>query len=263
MDNDDALVGRLLGRREAMALLGSTSIAFAAGGWRAWPGQIAPAAGCVVRPELTEGPFFLDRALDRSDIRTSSRSGSAREGAPLTLSVAVSQIAAGRCAPLPGAVVHVWQCDAVGVYAGVADSRTGSANAGDDALRGTQATNAGGTARFTTIYPGWYRGRAVHIHFKIRTQAAGGGAYEYTSQLFFPEDLTDQIHAQAPYAAHGRRDTTNQRDGIYRQGGAQLLLAPTPTASGYAATISIALDLTDAAVGRADGAGRRGRRGGA
>lgn len=271
MDNDDILIGRLLGRREAMRLLGAGGAA-ALGGWRiaaAAEQSAPPAAGaCVVRPELTEGPFFVDGSLARSDIRANTSTGAIRNGVPLALTFGVSRLAAGRCEPLPGALVHVWQCDAVGVYSGVEDPGTRGADVKDNALRGIQTADAQGRVKFTTIYPGWYRGRAVHIHFKIRTQGPNG-AYEYTSQLFFPETLNDEVHAQSPYAANGRRDTLNQRDGIYRQAGDQLLLQPTKVPSGYDAGIAIALDLSDASVGRSDAEGRgrgpgrgRGRRGG-
>ncbi|MFL5492257.1 MAG: hypothetical protein ACJ8AV_12605 [Gemmatimonadales bacterium] len=103
-------------------------------------------------------------------------------------------------------------------------------------------TGADGVARFTTIYPGWYQGRAVHIHFKIRSSASATAAYEFTSQLFFDDTLTDQVHAQQPYAAKGRRDLRNSGDGIFNQGGAELVLAVTPTTEGYTATFDIALD---------------------
>lgn len=263
MDNDDVLIGRLLGRREAMRLLGAGGAA-ALGGWRLVAAeQAAPTAtgSCVVRPELTAGPFFVDGALARSDVRANTATGKMRDGVPLALTFGVSQLAAGRCAPLAGALVHVWQCDAAGVYSGVDDPRTRSADLKDNALRGVQTADPQGRVTFTTIYPGWYRGRAVHIHFKIRTQGSGS-AYEYTSQLFFPETLNDEIHARPPYAANGRRDTLNQRDGIYRQAGDQLLLQPSKSADGYGAGIDIALDLSDMSVGRSDGAGRgRGRRG--
>ena len=266
MDNDDVLIGRLLSRREAVRLLGIGGAA-AFGGWTLnAAGMQAPAVlpTCVVRPEMTEGPYFVDGSIARSDVRTNTTTGAAREGVALGLAFTVSQLAAGRCTPLPGAIVHVWQCDAVGIYSGVSDPGAGSGNLTDNALRGIQTTDAQGRAAFTTLYPGWYRGRAVHIHFKIRT-AAAGAAYEYTSQLFFPESLNDEIHALPPYASHGRRDTLNQRDGIYRAGGDQLLLAPSKTATGYDSALSIALDLSDAGVGRSDAAGRgrgRGRRGG-
>lgn len=259
--NDDDLVGRLLTRREAVRLIGAGGVAALVGWDRASAGgQTSAALPCVVRPELTEGPYFVEAALARSDIRVNTTSGLTRDGVPLALAFNLSQATSGRCAPLPDAVVHVWQCDAVGVYSGVTDPRIGSGNLNDNALRGTQTTDAQGRATFTTIYPGWYRGRAVHIHFKIRTQATGQ-AYEYTSQLFFPEELTDQIHGQSPYATNGRRDTTNDRDMIYREGGDQLLLKPTKISSGYEAAMNIALDLSDAAVGRSDAEGTRGRGG--
>jgi len=265
-DNDDVLIGRLLKRREVIRLLGAGGAA-ALGGWRLSAAeQAAPSAPgmCVVRPELTEGPYFIDGALARSDIRANTATGAVRDGVPLALTFGVSQITEGRCAPLPGALVHVWQCDAVGVYSGVADPRIGSADRSDNALRGIQTTDAQGRVKFATIYPGWYRGRAVHVHFKIRTQGPAG-AYEYTSQLFFPEPLNDEIHARQPYASIGRRDTLNQHDGIYRQAGEQLVLQPANRAGGYSAAIDIALDLSDASVGRSDAEGRgrgRGRRGG-
>jgi protocatechuate 3,4-dioxygenase beta subunit len=105
-------------------------------------------------------------------------------------------------------------------------------------LRGFQLTDASGLAQFTTIYPGWYAGRAVHIHFKIRT----GGA-QFTSQLYFDESLTDQVHTQAPYNGKGRRNTLNTQDGIFQGGGSQLVLAAAPEGSGYGATFDIALQL--------------------
>ncbi len=261
MDNDDVLVGKLLSRREAVKLLGIGGAAAFGGMTLNAARQSAPpvSSSCVVRPEMTEGPFFIDAALARSDIRANSATGVARDGVALGLSFNVSQIVSGQCAPLPGAIVHIWQCDALGVYSGVTDPRARAESAKDDALRGVQTTDGQGRARFTTIYPGWYRGRAVHIHFKIRTQASGS-AYEYTSQLFVPEALTDEIHAKPPYAANGRRDTMNERDGIYRGGGDQLLLEPARTATGYDTAMEIALDLSDARVGRSDAEGRgRGR----
>ena len=69
-----------------------------------------------------------------------------------------------------------------------------------------------GLVRFTTIYPGWYRGRAVHIHFKIRMAAANGRTDEFTSQLYFPDELTDRVHARQPYAAHHGQRLLNSRD---------------------------------------------------
>ena len=93
-------------------------------------------------------------------------------------------------------------------------------------LRGHQVTGSDGTAKFITIYPGWYRGRAVHVHFKIHTEAAPGRNFEFTSQLFFNDPMTDQVHSRPPYAARGMRDTRNAGDGIFRRATDQLVLSP-------------------------------------
>src|SRR5690606_39196910 len=127
-------------------------------------------------------------------------------------------------------------------------------------LRGVQTTDARGAARFTTIFPGWYPGRTVHIHFKIRSEATGGGAYEFTSQWYFDEALNETILAMPAYTRSSKRDTFNSNDGIFRNGGSELMLAPTSGPQGYTAAFSIGLDLSDAATGSADGMGQgRGR----
>ena len=191
---------------------------------------------CVVRPEQTEGPYFVDEQLNRGDIRPDPADGSVRPGAPLALSFLVSRIDGATCAPLAGAIVDVWHCDAAGVYSGVNDRGFGS-TAGQQFLRGYQTTGDGGAAAFTTIYPGWYSGRATHIHFKIRTS----DGMEFTSQLYFDDALTDLVHAQEPYAARGQRDTRNANDGIFRDGGELLTLAVTESGDGYAAVFEIGL----------------------
>jgi hypothetical protein len=99
-----------------------------------------------------------------------------------------------------------------------------------------------GRASFTTIWPGWYQGRAVHIHFKIRAAAAGGKVSDFTSQLFFDETLNDEIFAQSPYAQKGGSGRLrNSGDGIFQQSGGKLTLSPTKSAAGYAATFDIGL----------------------
>ena len=97
-------------------------------------------------------------------------------------------------------------------------------------------------AQFTTIYPGWYQGRTVHIHFKVRSAASSTSAYEFTSQLFFDDELSDQVYAQEPYATKGERTLRNAGDGIYNQGGSQLVLDVSQAGGGYAATFDIALE---------------------
>jgi protocatechuate 3,4-dioxygenase beta subunit len=132
-------------------------------------------------------------------------------------------------------MVDIWQCDAQGIYSGVQDRFADTR--GQKWLRGYQVTNAQGVAEFTTIYPGWYPGRTVHIHFKIRYRNR-----DFTSQLFFDDALSDRILANPPYAKAGIR-TRNANDGIYRNGGSQLLLNLTPSGAGYAATFGIGLNL--------------------
>lgn len=283
LDHDDDLpVGRILTRREALALLGVSGATLLAACTVPAAGPTAPATAtqpsaeaatavamaadptaqaaaateiaaveaantatvpsCVVRPELTEGPYFVDLQLNRSDVRVEPSDSSIKDGAPLELIFQVSQVSPDGCPPLEGAVVDIWHCDAQGVYSGVSDPRFDTSQL--SFLRGYQATDANGSARFITIYPGWYSGRAVHIHFKIRTTAGTGNSYEFTSQLFFDEAVTAQVYAQPPYAAKGPADVPNAADGIFRSGGGQLLLTPTPIADGYSATFDIGLDLS-------------------
>jgi protocatechuate 3,4-dioxygenase beta subunit len=192
------------------------------------------ASSCLVRPQLTEGPYFVDEKLNRSDIRTDPGSGALRPGLPLRLTFRVSRSSGSSCSAFSGAFVDVWHCDALGVYSDVDNAR------GQRFLRGYQATDGSGVAQFTTIFPGWYQGRAVHIHFKIRTSLAGAGQ-EFTSQLFFDEAVISQVHSQSPYNQKGTRDTPNARDGIYQGGGSQLVLPIAAEGSGLGATFDIAL----------------------
>jgi protocatechuate 3,4-dioxygenase beta subunit len=238
MHDDDRPTGRLLTRRQTLMLLATLTLTPLGRG----PGEgraHAATGPCVARPALTEGPYFVDAKLNRSDIRTDPADGSEKPGAPLRLTMRVSRLAAGACVPLPGAMVDLWHCDALGVYSDVSDP--GGSTVGKKFLRGYQLTDAEGLARFTTIYPGAYSGRAVHIHFKVRAAAPGGRTHDFTSQLFFDDALTDQVYAQAPYASRGQNRVRNARDGMYRSAGAQLTLAVVPAAPGYAASFDLAL----------------------
>jgi len=187
-------------------------------------------AQCVVTPALTEGPYFVDEMLNRSDIRTDPATRAVRPGVPLELTLALSRVGASGCGALAGALVDMWHCDALGVYSDVAAQRS----VGQAFLRGYQISDANGNVRFTTIYPGWYQGRAVHIHFKVRTSPTGASGLEFTSQLFFDEALTNQVHAQSPYSQKGRRDTLITTDGIFRSGGTSLLVPLAASGGGYA-----------------------------
>lgn len=163
-----------------------------------------------------------------------------KAGVPLRLKLRVSEVSAGACISLTGAVVDLWHCDAEGVYSDVTDR--GFSTVRQKFLRGSQITGADGTVEFITIYPGWYSGRAVHAHFKIRNNTEAQG-YEFTSQLYFDDALTDQVHAQAPYSSKGQRDMRNGRDRIYQDGGEQLTLQLTEAEEGYTGTFDIGLEI--------------------
>lgn len=277
MDNDDRQVGRILSRREVLALVGAAGAAVLAGCGpasdaaqptsAATPVQSATAApvaqaataapsataapvveaataapsatlpACVVSPELTEGPYFVDAGLNRADIRSDPNSGELRPGVPLALTLRVAQVSADACAPLAGALVDIWQCDALGVYSDVGEA------SGQLFLRGQQVTDASGAASFITIYPGWYPGRTVHIHFKVRAAAGASQTYEFASQLFFDEALSDTVFTLAPYVGRGQSTTRNAADNTYVASGGQLLLALAPAVEGYSANFDIGLEL--------------------
>jgi protocatechuate 3,4-dioxygenase beta subunit len=202
-------------------------------------------SGCVVTPSQTEGPYFVDERLRRADIRIDPSSGTIKAGVPLALSVRVSRIEHGQCSPMAGAIVDVWQCDAEGIYSDVRDQGRGQFDTrGQKFLRGYEITDREGRVEFTTIYPGWYPGRTVHIHFKVRTSMTAGRAGEFTSQWYFDDAITDAVFAQGPYSAMGARSVRNDRDRIYRRGGRELMLNLTRSETGYRAAFDLGIDLS-------------------
>jgi protocatechuate 3,4-dioxygenase beta subunit len=257
MKNDDHQVNRILSRRKALALFrlaatatlvacipkksSSTQVQSSLSAQASLRANSTPLPACIVSPEQTEGPYFVDEKLNRSDIRSDPSDSSVKDGVPLELTLRVSRISSAGCAPLAGAIVDIWHCDALGVYSDVTDPSFNTV--GKKYLRGYQVTDANGGVNFTTIYPGWYEGRTVHIHFKVRTEATSGQSYEFTSQLYFDDSTTDQVHAQAPYASKGQRTLKNAGDGIFKRGGDQLLLALAETNQNYAATFDIGLQM--------------------
>ena len=198
-----------------------------------------PTPACVLRPEVTEGPYFIDERLNRSDIRIDPSDGSIKPGTELQIVFKVSRV--GRtCAPLQDAQVDVWHCDAAGLYSDEAANDT----IGKKFLRGFQKTDAEGTARFTTIFPGWYSGRSIHIHFKIRILSGGTATLQFTSQLFFDEQTTNTILAQPPYQARGAPDTRNASDSVYasnNNAGASLMLPITLQGAAYVGSFGVGL----------------------
>ena len=249
IDADDRTIGQIYTRRQALQLLGATGSALLLVACAPGDEPVADLsaiaetnaglpAGCVVRPALTEGPVFVDNDLDRSDVRTDPSNGNVSTGIPLDLTFHISTLANNACTPLQGAKVDIWQCDVDGIYSDT--DELGMDTVGQKFLRGFQRADSEGMVKFTTIYPGWYEGRAVHIHFKIRTD----DGHEFTSQLFFDEALTDIVFAQSPYNSRGERIVRNSDDGIYLESGEQMTLDVTEMEDGYTATFDVTLDMT-------------------
>jgi protocatechuate 3,4-dioxygenase beta subunit len=218
-----------LTRRTSLVALGG--LAAAAAGWKtddAGAGPAAVASGavaCVLTPEMTEGPYYVPGEAVRRTITEG------RPGTPLALRLTV--VSVSTCKPIAGANVDVWHADALGVYSGV-QGNTGTF------MRGVQPTNAHGIALFDTVYPGWYTGRAVHIHVKVHL----GGNVVHTGQLFFPDTLTDRVYRAAPYDTRPGRDTRNATDAIFRNGGSRSMLALSRSGSGYAGAIVLGVHRT-------------------
>jgi protocatechuate 3,4-dioxygenase beta subunit len=216
---------RKLDRRQALSALGTVSLGTllaACGGddpvaSRATASPDAASrfgdeSNCTLTPEITEGPFYFDADKVRSDIRDG------REGTTLRLALRVRD---SSCQPIPDALVDIWHCDAGGAYS----------QEGAPFLRGVQVTNRDGIAEFTTIYPGWYQGRAVHIHAKVHLDAST----VLTTQLFFDDTVSDEVFAPAPYDGRGERDQRNHSDGIFDPA---LVLDLSRDGDGYAGAIS-------------------------
>ncbi|MFF8865210.1 intradiol ring-cleavage dioxygenase [Streptomyces sp. NPDC015139] len=239
-------------RRSVIAALGGATLGVAALGLAATqPAAAAPrsadrpapplAAACVLTPEQTEGPYYLDLERVRKDITEG------KAGVPLTLRVTV--IDSTTCATLPDTAVDIWHCDALGIYSGYV---AGGSTPDTTFLRGVQLTDASGVAEFTTVYPGWYVGRALHIH--VKTHAGGtvsngtyhGGRVSHTGQLYFSEAYNTRVAALSPYRNNTATRTLNARDGIYRNGGSATLLTLTQTGSdlskGVTGTVVLGID---------------------
>jgi protocatechuate 3,4-dioxygenase beta subunit len=186
-------------------------------------GVASGAVRCVLTPEQTEGPFYIENEKVRRNITDG------RRGTPLTLRATV--VDASSCKPIKGAAVDIWHCDAGGVYSGFgrgASSRT--------FLRGMQRTNASGLALLKTIYPGWYQGRTVHIHVKVHV----GGNVVHTGQLYFPDSLTDKVFRKAPYKSRPGRTTRNSNDFVFANGGKNSMVSVRADgAGGYIASITM------------------------
>lgn len=243
-----------IGRRTVLIATGATaaSLAVTAAAPQAPTAEaartapVAAAAVCTLTKEMTEGPYYLDGQLVRADVSEN------KTGIPLKLTLTV--VDDSTCAPLNNALVEIWHCDALGEYSGFVGNNGHNEPDNGTFLRGGVLTGPDGVARITSVYPGWYRGRCVHIHVKVHTDVTltadgsfTGGQELHTGQLFFAETITTRVAALATYAANTVPRTTLAQDGIYDDGGAAsglltLTALGSTTSAGYAGTLTLGVD---------------------
>ena len=232
------------------ALAGSAAAAYFVPAWNETV-EAADSITCVAAtPTVTEGPYWVDEKLFRSDIRTDPATGVARAGIPLTMIINVQNLSTASCVPLAGAYIDIWHCDAKGIYSDEPTYNpgggTGSVNtSGQKFLRGYQITDDSGQVKFTTIYPGWYNGRTIHIHLRVRTYSGSTVLGNFVSQIFFDEPNNNVVLATSAYSRSSARDTSNASDMVYRVANQERMLATTTgdVNTGYQSTITIGVSL--------------------
>jgi protocatechuate 3,4-dioxygenase beta subunit len=230
------MMSKRISRRQAIGAIGAA--AGAALAFRCGDSPTSPTAtttttttgtndACAVTPTETIGPYPSLTDLFRSDIREG------KTGTLLALTVKVVNVNNG-CAAVPNANVEIWHVDASGEY-----SQYGS-QTGETFLRGIQTTNGNGEVVFTTIYPGWYQGRATHIHLEVTMN----GSSIKATQIAFPETVNAAVHGSGVYASRGQNPIANASDGIFADSLSSELVTPTgDPSSGYAATFQVAVSV--------------------
>jgi protocatechuate 3,4-dioxygenase beta subunit len=222
-----------VGRREALGVMGAAgaALAFGCGGSPTSPDTSSSTttttgstnAACAVTPTETAGPYPSLTDMFRSDIR------GGKTGTLLTLTVKVVNVNAA-CAAVANANVEVWHCDSAGNY-----SEYGTQTA-QTYLRGIQTTNSNGEVTFTTIYPGWYQGRATHIHLEVTIN----GVSRKVTQIAFPESVNNTVYGSGVYSSRGSNPTSNLSDGIFADSLSSELVTPSgDVTNGYTATCQI------------------------
>jgi len=184
-------------------------------------------ASCAVTPTETIGPYPSLTDLIRSDIREG------KSGTPVTLTITVVNVN-NSCSAVANANVEIWQCDAAGNYSEYGTQRAATY------LRGIQTTNASGQVTFTTIYPGWYQGRATHIHVEVVLN----GASVKVTQLGFPESINAAVYGAGVYASRGANPTSNASDMVFADSiASELATVAGDPANGYTATFRIGISV--------------------
>ncbi|WP_369237198.1 intradiol ring-cleavage dioxygenase [Streptomyces sp. R21] len=246
-----------IGRRTVLIATGATAAALAVSAAApeapaaeaadaAQAAPVAAAAVCTLTKEMTEGPYYLDGQYVRADVTEG------KAGVPLKLTLTV--VDDDTCAPLNKALVEIWHCDALGEYSGFVGGNGHSEPDDGTFLRGGVLTGTDGVAKITTIYPGWYRGRCIHIHLKVHTGVTltsdgsfTGGTELHTGQLFCSETVTTAVAKVSPYSTNTVTRTTLAQDSIYDDGGAAsglltLTALGSSASSGYAGTLTVGVE---------------------
>lgn len=242
----------------AASSAGAMASSAGAGGAAAPAGTDLSSLACILSPDMTEGPFFIEEELNRSDLVMGETDEAIVMATPLALTIGVYKVDGMTCTALPGLQVDIWQADALGIYSDVASGFVQATDTrGKKFLRGYQITNESGLVQFATIYPGWYMSRTIHIHFKIR-MPMGSSAYDFTSQMFFDEEVSSEVLASGPYAkAPGTRSVFNDDDHIFlgtqRNGqtppagqkppGMDTMVSLTKMGSGYTGLLKVGLKI--------------------
>ena len=249
MSTDD----QTLSRRGLIGVLGGgvASVAFGARALDALGADNRDVATCLLTPEATEGPYWIDDKLTRYDVREG------KPGLPLVLEFTI--VNARTCKPIRGADVEIWHADAAGEYSGFDGGSSGGGRGGPVGpgggsgaqtktryLRGHQRSDALGKASFLTVFPGWYRGRTPHVHMKVHVGSAD--RVVHTGQVFFNEAIQSSVYRSGVYRSRGQADTSHAQDLIYAQAGgsrAVVRLARRPNgARGYLGRIVIGVATT-------------------
>ena len=207
-----------------------------------------PYPSCSLMPEQTEGPYYFETGFIRKDITEG------RPGKKLNLKLKVVEV--GSCNPIQDAVVDIWHCDALGEYSGFDTATPGGPRGGGRGgrrgggrqqtdndkkfLRGAQVTNSDGEVEFNTIYPGWYRGRATHIHIKVYLD----NDEVLTSQMYFPEEETERVYKEGPYSEHEGNRLLNEDDGIFRRAGSGTIIEMAEMDEGYVGILTLGVEST-------------------
>ncbi|MEU5595080.1 intradiol ring-cleavage dioxygenase [Streptomyces sp. NPDC020298] len=203
----------------------------------------ASAGVCTLNAEVTEGPYSLSGALVREDIREE------KEGVEVQYTFTVVDTA-NDCSPLANALVEIWHCDSLGEYSGFVGGNGHTEDDNGTFLRGGQMSDSDGQVNITSIWPGHYVSRAVHVHMRVHTDVTltddsyTGGEVIHTGQLFFDPDINTEVQASSPYSDNTTKETQLEDDTIYDDGGASsglltLTALGDSVSDGYKATLTV------------------------